>query len=397
MSTQLRDSATRLPAERAGATGIGLYVHWPFCASKCPYCDFNSHVAGAIDHHRWRAAFRRALAHAAGETGPARLASIFFGGGTPSLMAPRTVAAVIDEATRLWRLDADAEITLEANPGSVEAGRFRGYRLAGVNRISIGIQSLDDEALRRLGRLHSAAEARMALGIAHSLFDRLSFDLIYARQDQSLAGWRAELAGALDLAGEHLSLYQLTIEPGTRFGDLARVGRLRGLPPPDLAADMFALTQEMCEAAGLPAYEISSHARPGGESRHNLIYWRGGAYIGVGPGAHGRLMRDGVWIATSDRRDPAAWLAAVERNGHGRAEETVVSGSERAEELLMMGLRLREGFDTARHDALAEAPLDPVRLDELVAAGFLWREGSRIGTTAAGRPVLDALIARLLG
>lgn len=391
-----------LPAPAAGtpvaedwrAGGFGVYVHWPFCLSKCPYCDFNSHVAGAMDQERWRRALLAELAETAREVPGRRVDSVFFGGGTPSLMPAETVAAVIDAIAGHWQLPADAEVTLEANPGAVDAARFRGFRQAGVNRISIGIQSLDDESLRRLGRLHSAAEARGALDLARAIFPRVSFDLIYARQYQDPAQWRAELAEALALGPDHLSLYQLTIEPGTAFAARHARGRLPGLPDADTAALMFEQTQEICARAGLPAYEISNHARPGSECRHNLVYWRLGDYAGIGPGAHGRLTRGGTRLATANLRAPEAWLAAVETRGNGREGVQALSGAEQATECLLMGLRLTEGVALARLARLGAAP-DPGRLAMLAGEGLIWTRAGRIGVTPAGRLVLDAVIAAL--
>ncbi len=377
--------------------GFGVYVHWPFCRAKCPYCDFNSHVQDSVDQPAWARALVAEVGAVAAEVPGRTVDTVFFGGGTPSLMAPETVAAVLGAIGRTWRLADGAEVTLEANPTSVEAGRFAGYRDAGVTRISMGVQSLIDTDLRALGRQHSAAEARAAFDIARGLFSRVSFDLIHARQHQDLPGWEAELAEALAMAVDHLSLYQLTIEPGTRFGALADRGRLRGLPAAALAADMYLRTQDLCARAGLPGYEISNHARPGAESRHNLIYWRYGDYAGVGPGAHGRLTRDGTRVATETARDPAAWLAAVAGQGHARVVDTALSGAEQATEYVMMSLRLVEGTDLARADRLAGGPVaDPARVAALVGDGFLWQDGTRIGATAAGRPVLDALLRTLL-
>lgn len=382
---------------RAG--GFGLYVHWPFCKAKCPYCDFNSHVSGRTDQARWRAAFRRALAIEAEATQGRRLDSIFFGGGTPSLMEPETVAAVLEEARRLWPLAPDLEVTLEANPTSVEAGRFRAYAEAGVDRLSMGVQALDDADLKALGRQHGAQEARKAFEIARAAFGRVSFDLIYARQNQTLASWRKELAEALSMAVDHLSLYQLTIEEGTAFGRLHGLGRLRGLPSEELAADFYDATQEICEAAGVPAYEISNHARPGAECRHNLVYWRYGDYVGIGPGAHGRLTRPaargGGRFATENLRAPEAWLAAAEAEGLGRAHEEEILREDQATEHLLMGLRLAEGLDMARHARLQGRPFDESRVAALEAEGFLRRAGGRLIATAAGRRTLDAIILDL--
>jgi oxygen-independent coproporphyrinogen-3 oxidase len=375
--------------------GFGLYVHWPFCQAKCPYCDFNSHVAQAIDHPRWRAAYLQEIARYA-ETVPDRvLGSIFFGGGTPSLMAPETVAAVIEAARAAWPVANDLEITLEANPGSVEAGRFAAYAQAGVNRVSLGLQALNDEDLRRLGRLHNVAEATQAYDIAKKFFDRTSFDLIYARQNQTLAAWQKELRRALDLAVDHLSLYQLTIEDGTAFGARYAAGKLRGLPEDDLAADMYAATQEICGAAGMAAYEVSNHARPGAESRHNRLYWRYGDYVGIGPGAHGRLTIGGQRYATEAWRAPGKWLDAVDR-GTGESLRTALPREEQATEHLLMGLRLAEGIDMERHAALAGAPFDTERLRQLQEIGMVETHGTRLRVTEAGRPVLNAVLRSLL-
>ena len=378
---------------------FGLYVHWPFCLSKCPYCDFNSHVREAIDQSRWRAALVRELAHAAGETPGRRVSSIFFGGGTPSLMAPETVAAVIEAAGTAWGLDPEAEITLEANPNSVEAGRLAAYRAAGVNRVSLGVQALDDAALGFLGRSHSAAEAVAAVETARSVFDRVSFDLIYARPGQSVGQWRRELTSAVALAGEHLSVYQLTIEPATAFHAAWRRGEL--VPPEEpLAARLYEATQDVLEPAGLPAYEVSNHARSGGRCRHNLTYWRYEDYAGIGPGAHGRLnLADGKW-ATRQHRAPEAWLAAVERDGHATRGRTRLTAEERLSELVMMGLRLTEGISRAAFrretGAEPEAVLEERRLAALQEAGYLEIDGTGLRATVAGRQRLNALSAYLL-
>jgi oxygen-independent coproporphyrinogen-3 oxidase len=382
------------PREDWRAGGFGVYVHWPFCAAKCPYCDFNSHVRAGVDQERWRRALVEEVRRAAAETPGRTVDTVFFGGGTPSLMPPETVAAVLDAARGGWGLRPGAEVTLEANPTSAEAGRFRGYAAAGVTRLSLGVQSLRDRDLRALGRLHSAAEARAAFDLAREAFGQVSFDLIYARPGQDVAAWRAELGEALGMAVDHLSLYQLTIEPGTRFGELAARGRMRGLPGDALAADLYRLTQEMAAAAGLPAYEVSNHARPGAEARHNLVYWRCGDFAGVGPGAHGRLTIDGRRWATEAVAAPEAWLAAAARGAAARRVET--PPAEQAVELMMMGLRLREGVDLERYGALAGAPPPTGRLDELEALGLARRAGSRLAATEAGRAVLDAVLARLL-
>jgi putative oxygen-independent coproporphyrinogen III oxidase len=386
-------------AKAADDPGFGLYVHWPFCLSKCPYCDFNSHVRAAVDHARWRAALLSELDHYAADTAGRRLTSIFFGGGTPSLMEPATVAAAIARAGEHWLFAADIEITLEANPTSVEAGKFADFRSAGVNRVSLGVQALNDTDLKFLGRHHSAAEARAAIDIARRHFERYSFDLIYARPGQSASAWSAELAEALDLAGDHLSVYQLTIEPETVFGAAYRRGELQ-VPGEDDAGALFELTQELLEAAGLPAYEISNHARPGGESRHNLTYWRYGDYVGVGPGAHGRLTIGGDKVATRQHRAPEAWLAAVEAAGHATRQRDPVAAEDRLSELMMMGLRTVGGISGSRVLAECgrplEAALDPARLGRLIDGGFLVLDEAGLRATAAGRQRLNAVIADLL-
>jgi putative oxygen-independent coproporphyrinogen III oxidase len=390
-------SATPLRAAEAAEPGFGVYVHWPFCAQKCPYCDFNSHVRfRGWDEDRFRAAFLAELEHVARLTGPRVVDSVFVGGGTPSLMQPATAAAILDRIAGLWTLAAGAEITLEANPGSVEAGRFAGYRTAGVNRVSLGVQSLRDEELKKLGRVHSVAEARTAIAIAAATFDRFSFDLIYARPHQTAHAWRAELGEALALAGRHLSLYQLTIEPETPFAALHAAGRL-AIPDADAAGALYELTQEMTEAAGLPAYEISNHAAPGEESRHNLLYWRYGEYAGVGPGAHGRLVVEGRRLATVTERTPEAWAAQVEAQGHGFSEVSPLRPAETVDEALLMGLRLREGVDLKRVAALGAVRPAARTVDEFVGLGLLERsEGSdRLRATFRGRFVLDAIVARL--
>ena len=375
--------------------GFGLYLHWPFCQSKCPYCDFNSHVAANIDQSRWKRAYLAEIDRLAVETQGRVLQSVFFGGGTPSLMDPDLVFAILDRVRARWPQANDWEVTLEANPGSVEAGRFKGYADAGVNRISMGIQALNDTDLRRLGRLHSVAEARAAFDVARKAFDRVSFDLIYARQDQSLAAWRAELQDALAMAVDHLSLYQLTIEDGTAFGDRFAKGGLRGLPDEDLSTDMFELTQEVCDAGGLPAYEVSNHAKPGMESRHNLIYWRGGDYIGIGPGAHGRITLGGARWATEAPRAPGEWLQRVEAGATGENPRDPVSGSERALEYLIMGLRLSEGIDLGRYGAMAGVPINSNKVDDLVELGMLRQNNEMLIATAKGRLVLNAVIRDL--
>ncbi|MFV0336341.1 MAG: radical SAM family heme chaperone HemW [Tropicimonas sp.] len=376
--------------------GFGLYLHWPFCQSKCPYCDFNSHVAASIDQGKWAAAFVRQIRAAAQLVPDRRLDTVFFGGGTPSLMAPETVAAILDAVRACWSVSNDWEVTLEANPGSVEVGRFEGYRAAGVNRVSLGVQSLRDEDLRRLGRLHSAAEARAALEIARQVFDRVSFDLIYARQDQSLASWQTELEQALELTADHLSLYQLTIEPETAFGKRFAAGGLRGLPGEDLSADMYEATVETCAARGLRLYEISNFAAVGAESRHNILYWTGGDYLGIGPGAHGRVTLGGRRLASVAPSDPAVWLAMAERSDSPCWEATNLTPLEQAEEYLMMGLRLVDGLSFERLMNLGADKGLPTRLREMVGQGLLSVQGDHVRTTPRGRMVLNAVLRELL-
>lgn len=372
-----------------------LYIHWPFCVSKCPYCDFNSHVRAGVDQAAWRRALLVDLAHEAARTPGRRLDSIFFGGGTPSLMPPETVAALIDAAARHWQMPSGTEITLEANPSSVEALRFRDLAAAGVNRVSLGLQALDDTALAFLGRAHDVAEGLAALATAQRHFGRVSVDLIYARPGQRAADWEAELARAIGFSTEHLSLYQLTIEPGTRFATDAAAGRL-ALPGEDEAAELFEATRAQTAAAGLPAYEVSNHARAGAESRHNLTYWRYGDYVGIGPGAHGR--RGGV--ATLRHKKPENWLNAVARGGHGIESEAPLSPTERRDEALLMGLRLAEGVDLARIAARCglneDAIVDAVAAKRLAAQGLIVRSGTRLAATEAGMLVLNALIAALV-
>ncbi|WP_298851361.1 radical SAM family heme chaperone HemW [uncultured Ruegeria sp.] len=375
--------------------GFGLYVHWPFCEAKCPYCDFNSHVSSNIDQKQWLESYLSELRRSASETSNRVLNTIFFGGGTPSLMNPETVAAVIDEARALWHPANDMEITLEANPGSVEAGRFAAYRDAGVNRISMGIQALNDDDLRRLGRIHTVAEARAAFDTARNCFDRVSFDLIYARQHQTLEAWRSELTEALSMAIDHLSLYQLTIEDGTAFGDRYAVGKLRGLPEDDKAADMYLATQEICEAHGLPAYEVSNHARPGAESQHNLIYWRYGDYVGIGPGAHGRITENGQKYATETYLNPQRWLGAA-KQGVGEKSRSVLPLEDQANEYLMMGMRIAEGLDMDRWHALSGRSLPPEVIDHLTDINMVQRRNGRLAATSDGRAVLNAVIRELL-
>nr|WP_276616370.1 radical SAM family heme chaperone HemW [Sphingomonas sp. SFZ2018-12] len=367
---------------------MALYIHWPFCVSKCPYCDFNSHVRDQVDQDRWRAALLADLAHEAALLTGRRLGSIFFGGGTPSLMPPATVAALIDAATAYWPAEPDIEITLEANPSSVEAARFTDLAQAGVNRVSLGLQALDDAALGFLGRAHDVAEGLAALATAQQAFARVSLDLIYARPGQTPDAWHAELARAIAFGTEHLSLYQLTIEPGTRFATLAAKGELT-IPDGDAAADLFELTRDLTGAAGLPAYEVSNHARPGAQSRHNLTYWRYGDYAGVGPGAHGR--RGGMAIAR--RKKPENWLDAVDRNGHGIEIEQALTPSEQATEALVMGLRLAEGVDVAR---IGRDWVDDDAAARLATQGLVTRDSERLAVTPAGMPVLDAILREVV-
>jgi oxygen-independent coproporphyrinogen-3 oxidase len=380
----------------AEAPPFGVYIHWPFCLSKCPYCDFNSHVRQAgIDEPRYVAAFTAEVAATAARISGRTVSTIFFGGGTPSLMDPKTVGAILDAISRHWTIAPDVEITLEANPTSVEASRFRGYRTAGVNRVSLGVQSLDDRVLKQLGRLHTAREALDAVAVAREIFPRFSFDLIYARPGQTVAAWRAELGQALAAAGEHLSLYQLTIEPDTPFAALHAGGKLV-VPDDDLGRDLYDLTLDQCAAAGLPAYEVSNHARPGAECRHNLVYWRYGEYAGIGPGAHGRLIVDGTRRATATEKRPEAWLMRVESVGHGVTVDDALSRDEQADEFLLMGLRLAEGIDPQRYAAMAGRPLDLERIAALTGHGFVETTADgRLRVTRSGFPVLDAVVADL--
>ncbi len=377
--------------------GFGVYVHWPFCLSKCPYCDFNSHVRrGGVDEPRFLSAIQAELKHRAALTPGRAVRSIFFGGGTPSLMAPETVAAIIETIGKLWKLDPKAEITLEANPTSVEAGRFRGYRQAGVNRVSLGVQAMNDVDLKMLGRMHTAEEAFRALDIATATFDRASFDLIYARPGQTPEVWARELTEALARAPEHLSLYQLTIEPDTMFEQLYRAKKLR-IPDVDTARALWDVTQELTENAGMPAYEISNHAKPGGESRHNLIYWRYGEYVGVGPGAHGRILTPkGARRAQATEPHPEMWLTVVETEGFGLVEDETLSTEAQGDEFLLMGLRLTEGIDPARFQALTGKRFEASRVADLIAHGMVeYTRQGRIRVTSEGFPVLDAVVADL--
>ncbi len=377
--------------------GFGLYIHWPFCEAKCPYCDFNSHVSRTIDQRAWRDAYLAELERGAAETQGRVLNAVFFGGGTPSLMMPETVGAVIDAADRLFGLSDDVEITLEANPTSADQARFTGYRAAGVNRVSLGVQSLRDEALQFLGRQHSVAEAMAALDMAQSVFDRVSFDLIYARPDQTIADWQAELGEALARGTTHMSLYQLTIEPETEFGKLYQMGRLAPLDD-DPAADLYEVTQQMMVAAGLPPYETSNHApkseKSGSENqaRHNLTYWRAAPYLGIGPGAHGRVMVNGQKHATVAARTPEDWLRRIDQDGHGFIDWQSLTEQEQAEEALLMGLRLVEGVPWTR---VAPA-IDQQALARLTEDGFVETDGAMLNATPKGRPVLNAVLGALV-
>ena len=375
---------------------FGVYVHWPFCAAKCPYCDFNSHVhRGAFDEAGYVEAYRQEIAWMARQTPGRTVQSIFFGGGTPSLMDPRSVGAILDAIAGHWEIDRNVEITLEANPTSVEAERFRGYRAAGVNRVSLGVQSLREGPLAELGRRHTVDEAIAAVRVAQSIFERSSFDLIYARPRQTLDDWRDELTEALWLARGHLSLYQLTIEMGTRYYDLFNAGKLK-MPDEDLSADFYELTQELTRDAGLPAYEISNHAVPGQESRHNLLYWRYGEYAGVGPGAHGRLMINNQRHATAAEKLPFDWQKRVMTRGHGLVTDDILTWEEEGDELLVMGLRLREGIDPKRFARISGRQIADRQINELKSIGFVETlPNGFIRVTDKGWPVLDAVVADL--
>ena len=384
------------PQAEQGKAAFGVYVHWPFCLSKCPYCDFNSHVRHtAIDEERFARAFAREIESTAARVPGREVSSIFLGGGTPSLMRPQTVGAILDAIGKHWRVADDAEVTLEANPTSVEATRFAGYRTAGVNRVSLGVQALDDASLKELGRLHTAREALDAVKIARRAFERYSFDLIYARPDQTPAMWADELKLAITEAAEHLSLYQLTIEEGTPFFGLHAAGKLK-TPDEATARALYDVTQEVCAAQGLPAYEISNHARQGAECRHNLVYWRGEEYAGIGPGAHGRLDIGGVRHAIATEKRPESWLMRVEAKGDGIVTDDLLNSEERADEFLLMGLRLAEGIDPKRYAALSGRALDPHRIAVLREEGAIAvDESGRLRVTQAGFPVLDAVVADL--
>ncbi|HEY1154491.1 MAG TPA: radical SAM family heme chaperone HemW [Pseudolabrys sp.] len=375
---------------------FGVYIHWPFCLSKCPYCDFNSHVRHTpIDEERYVRAFTREIEANAARAPGREVTSIFLGGGTPSLMKPQTVGGILDAIGKYWHVARDVEVTLEANPTSVEATRFHGYRAAGVNRVSLGVQALDDASLKTLGRLHTAREALDAVAIARAAFDRYSFDLIYARPDQTPQMWADELKLAISEAAEHLSLYQLTIEEGTPFFGLHAAGKLT-TPDEASARALYDVTQEVCAQHGLPAYEISNHARPGAECQHNLVYWRGQEYAGIGPGAHGRLDIDGIRHALATERRPEAWLLRVETNGHGIVTDDLLNSEERADEFLLMGLRLAEGIDPRLYARLSGRELDPGRITILREEGAISIDANgRLRVTRSGFPVLDAVVADL--
>ena len=377
--------------------GFGIYIHWPFCQAKCPYCDFNSHVSASVDQSRWLRAYKKEIEHHAKLTPDRTVDTIFFGGGTPSLMEPETVAGVLESIKSNWPVSKTLEVNLEANPTSVEAGRFHGYADAGVNRLSMGVQALNDTDLKALGRLHSAVEAIQAFDIAKQYFKKVSFDLIYARQNQTLDDWEAELTKALSLAVDHLSLYQLTIEQGTRFGDLYDRGRLRGLPGQDLSSDMYDLTQQICQDAGMPGYEVSNHAAPGSESKHNLIYWRYGDYVGIGPGAHGRLTLQRKRVATETPMMPDLWLQGVETNGTATTQTETISPEDQFAEYLMMSMRLTEGSEIERLHTLAPDRLELSKAKALQSDGFLDVTNERVIATPKGRLVLNAVLGELLG
>ena len=382
-------------AEDWESGGFGIYIHWPFCQAKCPYCDFNSHVSRSIDQALWRDAYLAEIDRYANEVPGRVVGSVFFGGGTPSLMDPATVDAILDRIRTRWPQANDLEVTLEANPGSVESGRFRDYFSAGVSRVSMGVQALNDRDLARLGRIHTVAEALAAFDIARSVFERVSFDLIYARQDQTPDDWRRELTLALSLAVDHISLYQLTIEDGTAFGDRYRHGKLRGLPNEDAAAEMYEITQDVAEAAGFSGYEISNHARAGAESRHNSLYWRYGDYVGIGPGAHGRLTLSGQRYSTEAHRMPNMWLERA-LGGNGDRERIALSREDQATEFLLMGMRLREGIDVKRFEGLAGRSLSYSSIENLLSLDMIEIEADQLRATDKGRMLLNAVLSSLL-
>jgi oxygen-independent coproporphyrinogen-3 oxidase len=376
--------------------GFGLYIHWPFCQSKCPYCDFNSHVSSNIDQEAWTEAYLSEISNNYHFSSEKVLNTVFFGGGTPSLMPSKTIETIITHILSLWKTSNQLEITLEANPTSIDVSRFKEYRSAGVNRVSVGVQSLDDTSLKYLGRLHTGKEAIIAVQTAQSVFDRVSFDLIYARQNQTIKAWEQELLSALSLGTNHMSLYQLTIEDGTVFGDRAKIGKLPGLPSEDLSADMYTLTQEIMSSNRLPLYEVSNHAFPGEESRHNLIYWRGGDFIGIGPGAHGRYYQGPKRKATVMTKNPNKWLSQIKRLGHGAEPSTVLSKSDEALEYLMMSARLVEGTDLKFLDTLDLNLLNYNNIKGLTKLGLIFVKNERMVVTPEGRPVLNSVLSELI-
>lgn len=375
--------------------GFGLYIHWPYCEAKCPYCDFNSHVVRSIDHNAWRIAYLSELERTASETKGRVLHSVFFGGGTPSLMEPDVVGDIMAAIKRLWPTANDLEVTLEANPSSVEAGRFKAFRDAGISRVSMGIQALNDADLKRLGRIHTAQDAMNAFDIARTVFERVSFDLIYGRQNQTLDQWETELNQALNLPIDHISLYQLTIEQGTAFGDRYNIGKLRGLPSEDLGADMYERTQAICSTHDMPAYEVSNHARDGAQSRHNMIYWRYGDYIGIGPGAHGRVTINGQRFATEAYSNPKRWLDSV-ASGTSEKARTALSTTDQASELLLMGLRVKDGVSRKRYEALSGRPVNPKAEETLLEHGLLTPSETDIIVSDQGVIVLNGVLEALL-
>jgi len=376
--------------------GFGLYIHWPFCQSKCPYCDFNSHVSSNIDQEAWTEAYLSEISNNYHHSSEKILNTVFFGGGTPSLMPSKTIETIITHILSLWKTSNQLEITLEANPTSIDVSRFKEYRSAGVNRVSVGVQSLDDTSLKYLGRLHTGKDAIIAVQTAQSVFDRVSFDLIYARQNQTIKAWEEELLSALSLGTNHMSLYQLTIEDGTVFGDRAKVGKLPGLPSEDLSADMYTLTQEIMSSNRLPLYEVSNHAFPGEESRHNLIYWRGGDFIGIGPGAHGRYYQGPKRKATVMTKNPNKWLSQIKKLGHGAEPSIVLSKSDEALEYLMMSARLVEGTDLKFLEALDSNLLNYNNIKGLTKLGLIFVKNERIVVTPEGRPVLNSVLSELI-
>ncbi len=376
--------------------GFGVYVHWPFCAAKCPYCDFNSHVRSKVNQVEWAKALVSEIRTTTARTPNRTVDTIFFGGGTPSLMNPETVDTILQAIGEHWTLAPNTEVTLEANPTSVEATRFKGFAQAGVNRISMGIQALNDTDLKALGRMHTASEAMQAFEVAKENFENVSFDLIYARQNQTLVDWQTELTQAIDLAVDHLSLYQLTIEQGTRFGDLHARNRLRGLPSDDLSADMYDLTQDICVSKGLNAYEISNHARVGAEGRHSRVDWNDGDYAGIGPGAHGRLTLDGKRLATKTPLNPEDWLRTVNANGTATVTDEIISAEDQAAEYLMMSMRLSDGTDLQRVEAICPGRLSRAAMDTLIDDGFITKSGANLKATQRGKMVLNAVLGQLL-